>query len=419
MDSARYGLTSAKLKEFLQKKGGRASVADVPASVEELLRTLSGGIRGNRACELVDAFITHHHIQGGALDALYRCIDRHLRVGIAASAVRHMVGELSTQRKPVTRDAAFLHELQTKGHIASRPMPMALARAWDDRSTPPRTMHKWYASRKLDGVRCIAVAICANARVERVHLLSRTGKAFTPLQALSDTLRADLCACPHTPSSTFVLDGELCVLDDPSGGAEARENFARTVSAVHTRDSNAYVVYFPFDMLSLDAFTGGFSARFSERLEALQQVMSWVRLHCPATRLRVLPQVQVDDADLYAELLCRSSAWEGLILREDVPYEGRRTNALRKVRPQREAEYVVESVDVRTMRLAINGTYADRQALSSITIRHRGRSVAVGSGFRAQERVYYAAHPDEIVGHTVTITCKYGILTQTRKSQRS
>ena len=117
--------------------------------------------------------------------------------------------------------------------------------------------------------------------------------------------------------------------------------------------------------------------------------------------------------------------WEGLVLRGDVPYEGRRSNAMLKLRPTQEAEYIVREAVVSQMRLPLEGHYEERPALSrtspshhaDIVIEHKGEPVSVGSGFSAAQRLHYGAHPDELRGKAVTVMCTWSAtLTQTTKN---
>jgi expressed protein len=180
--------------------------------------------------------------------------------------------------------------------------------------------------------------------------------------------------------------------------AEGHESFARAMSTIQQPGPKPDLVYFPFDLVTLDEFTGGGGRPYSERLECLRSLVPHL------SQVGALPQTRIDHPATFEALVRDSREWEGLMLREDVPYEGRRTPSMLKIRPRCEAEYTVVGVDIRTMRLASDGIYADRRALASVTIQHGGRRVSVGSGFRAQERIHFAKYPEDILGHTVTVS---------------
>ena len=119
----------------------------------------------------------------------------------------------------------------------------------------------------------------------------------------------------------------------------------------------------------------------------------------------MLEQVRVTDVAGVEAQLSRASTdgWEGVMLRRDVAYEGKRTSALRKCKRWQDAEYTVLATDVARMRLSLDGVYTDTHALSSITIEHKGTRVRVGSGLTTRQRIEYAQHPERIIGATVTV----------------
>lgn len=376
----RFHLTSRTVQKFRDAYQG-CGVGYIPSNVTELLHLLNNGVRGRQACQLVNAFIEHHNIDDDCMiDTLYRCIDRHLRVGLSKHSIYHMV-----QRE--TSMTAFLEHLQRCGHLLESQMPVALARTWDQPASCPPTKTCWYASRKLDGIRCLFVVTYNKAHA--VYAISRTGRRFHTLTEWEHRLTRELAAYP----SSFVIDGEMCVMN-----AEGHESFARAMSTIQQPGPKPDLVYFPFDLVTLDEFTGGGGRPYSERLECLRSLVPHL------SQVGALPQTRIDHPATFEALVRDSREWEGLMLREDVPYEGRRTPSMLKIRPRCEAEYTVLGVDIRTMRLASDGIYADRRALASITIQHGGRRVSVGSGFRAQERIHFAKYPEDILGHTVTVS---------------
>ena len=50
-----------------------------------------------------------------------------------------------------------------------------------------------------------------------------------------------------------------------------------------------------------------------------------------------------------------------------------------------------------------NGREITKDVLSNVVIAHKGNEVSVGSGFTIEEREYFAAHPEEIVGKIITV----------------
>ena len=69
----------------------------------------------------------------------------------------------------------------------------------------------FYASRKLDGVRCVAIAEIVDRQVISLELKSRQGKTFTTLDNLKPELQVFFL---NLPDGVWVLDGEVCIVDE-------------------------------------------------------------------------------------------------------------------------------------------------------------------------------------------------------------
>lgn len=412
VDGHLFHMTSATVARF-RASGLAPSTEPVPPTVTALLQQLGARtVRGHAAKQLVHTFLAHHGVDAQhareahepltVLDVFYRCLDRHLGIGLSALSVQRALGVPGTLGAAPSTDA-WLMRLRTHGLVAPLPMPVALARPHSSWPLPP-TRTAWYASRKLDGVRCLFVVDPdAGGRLSHIYALSRHGRAFRMLDAFAAQLRADLDACPLVPrDGPWLLDGELCAWPTAE-----QESFVRAASLV-TRQvpDTAALAYHPFDLLTLREFLTWRQAPtrpLSARLDALSGLTTWLDTHRPATRVRALPQMRLTSPADLDNMLRETAAWEGVMVRDDQPYEGRRSHAMLKVCARHEAEFVVEDVEISTMRLPIHGVYADRRAVASIVVRYRGRRVAVGSGMRPSERVHWAAHPDDLRGRTVTI----------------
>ena len=96
--------------------------------------------------------------------------------------------------------------------------------------------------------------------------------------------------------------------------------------------------------------------------------------------------------------------WEGLILRHDVSYEGKRTKNLLKVKKFFDAEYKVIGIENDTMTFSEKGkgqiTY---ETMKSVLIKHKGQTVNVGSGWSREQRDLYYKSPEKIIGKTITV----------------
>ena len=252
----------------------------------------------------------------------------------------------------------------------------------------------WFASRKLDGVRCIAIVDKENNTVE---FLSRQGKHFTSLKRLE----YPLLEFAKNLSGKIVFDGELCFIDE-----DGNEDFSKAIQKVTRKDTVAEDVrYCIFDMLDYDVFekgTGGnnFSERYNDYIniynnsdnEAIKYYLS------PLMQERIETQEQFDK---WTKLV-KDNGWEGFMLRKDVPYEKGRIKNLLKVKKFQDAEYIVEGVE--TGKIVYNeGGMKEYDVVRAIIIDHKGNKVSVGSGLSKEQRIEWFKNPENIIGKTVTI----------------
>ncbi|KAG0346765.1 hypothetical protein BG004_000872 [Podila humilis] len=183
--------------------------------------------------------------------------------------------------------------------------------------------------------------------------------------------------------------------------------------------ANERLMYCAFDCLTDREFEQRESTRtFSTRIQGLLSALSIESNGANASTtavpevtrarecIRVLNQTKLENFEHLERLVGLSieRGWEGVMLRKDVGYEGKRTRNLLKVKQFRDAEFKVQDVTVGRMRIAIQGEFKERDnVLTSVTILHRGNRVGVGSGFSAEERIRYGRDPTLIIGKTVTV----------------
>ena len=168
----------------------------------------------------------------------------------------------------------------------------------------------WYASRKLDGVRCLAVVDEEGS----CTLYSRMGKEFTTLNKVKETIEA-------TNIINTVFDGEVCLMDE-----DGNEDFQGIMKQLRRKDHQIEnPVFMIFDMLHKSDFEQREHPKafvehpiLSERLHTLR---TWLgpRYDTKET-LRYLDQFQITDNDhfnYWAEMP-KQEGWEGIMLRKDV-----------------------------------------------------------------------------------------------------
>ena len=263
---------------------------------------------------------------------------------------------------------------------------VALANPYNDKTAKKVNWNDtWFVSRKLDGVRCITIIDGAGD----VKFFSRAGNEFTTLDRLKIQIKS-------LGLRNQVLDGEICIVDE-----NGDEDFSRIIKEIKKKDhtiSNPF--YFMFDMLSLDDFLNKTSVdRVSERLFNLAKLVP------ESTKfMSVLPQNQAS-VEVFEQMLTESkkSNWEGLMLRKDAEYQGKRSMDILKVKSFSDAEYVVLDIETAIQRVIVNGLETEEEMLKNIVIEHKGNRVDVGSGFSQEQRRHYFKHPEKIIGKQVTV----------------
>ena len=247
----------------------------------------------------------------------------------------------------------------------------------------------WFASQKLDGVRCLAIVDDTG----KCNFYSRQGKTFDTLDTLRKEIESlNLC--------NMVFDGEVCIVDDE--GVEDFQGIMKEIKRKdHTIKNPKYKV---FDYLMLEEFDNQESKRnLSNRLGNFNMIynISVKELKC----IDILVQWKVESEEHFQELaeLATKNNWEGLILRKDCEYKGKRSNDLLKVKKFFDEEYVVKSIENAVHRVIIDGLEVEEEMLSNVVIEHKGCDVGVGSGFNQEERRLYFNNPERIIGKTITV----------------
>ena len=247
----------------------------------------------------------------------------------------------------------------------------------------------WYVSRKIDGARCIAIV----GSHGNATFYSRTGKEFDTLGVVAGGIKA-------LGITNVVFDGELCLVDD-----EGNEDFQGIMKQLkkkdHTIPNPSYKI---FDMISHDEFyskKGQANKTYSHRLNNLKEAMK--NNTCPC--LTVLEQDRVKDDDHFAEWVAKANenSWEGLMLRADEPYKGKRSKDLLKYKSFSDDEYEVIDVEMGPFRYVKNGAECEEVMLSCVTIMHKDHAVRVGSGFSIEQRQDFYKHPKKILGKIITV----------------
>ena len=219
------------------------------------------------------------------------------------------------------------------------------------------------------------------------------GKEFTTLNKIKEAIEA-------TNIISTVFDGEICLMDK-----EGNEDFQGVMKQLRRKDHQIEnPVFVVFDMIHKPDFDNNKGNEIlSERLHVLRSWYNGSTVNMEI--IRRLDQFQIIDGrhfDMWNQMAADKD-WEGVMLRKDVGYEGKRSKNLLKVKMFHDAEYVVRSYDSAPMAVVRDGKEKQETMLSQVYIMHKGYSVAVGSGFNQEQRIRFHNNPEEIIGKTITV----------------
>ncbi|WWC95272.1 hypothetical protein V866_002131 [Kwoniella sp. B9012] len=493
----RTNLTFGSLLRYLDSSSQKVTRGGPPSSdIVGLLDRLSKKqITGNEAKDTVYGFLVANDVLDDQrlLFTFGRLLERNLTAGFGANTLKQVKWPNNIQStKPSVSAEGSLSSEKAISTPSSSPSPLsyntdktpihpqsatldkfevALGKSLEPPFEPLfKDGSQWYASRKLDGVRCITfldflVPSSSNPEsasstqpleLVSVHFVSRTGKPFTSLTKLEEQLQ-HLSKLPELKSwldvdplivesrpggviKRLVLDGEVCVMrpktPEELHAAQARddgsladtvwmandnytEDFQSTVSLMRrSGETIQHLSYFIFDVLSYSELNAkkslpaqeGLGKKFGKRIEDIRSLGRWLNGHLDdlgvkEKMVKDLKQIKVGDAKEVEEMVERAAreGWEGIILRKDEEYKGKRSTDIRKFKKWLDSEYTVRSLDTSSMRLSVDGVFGEYEALANVWIEHAGHPVSVGSGFTAEQRIRYAKHPEQIVGKMITV----------------
>ena len=454
----RLFVTSQNLTKNIEQAKAVPRTESGASSISELFDKLSRGETGGLSPrDLVYNFMAEHGVLESP-EIFLRLVDRNLLGGFGARTLMTVPWANGAQDVSSTATSKNTTDAAAKSAAKAPEASSKLKKfscALGKSTAPPfpelKSASQWFASRKLDGVRVLALLdfIVPNDAAEPLtfhsaQFVSRTGNQFVSLDKLAEQLELlegypllremldrDLQIIQDLPGDNLVkrlvLDGEVChmvpassvsqprVGDDGTGASALWEDeglvesFNDAVSMVRRHETMERPVYFLFDTLpwvevdSTKAQDGhGLGQTFGQRAKETKAIADWLREKAKEagqeSRVRALVQwpVKPEEIDAMVERAAEES-WEGLIFRADKPYEGKRTKHILKFKKWQDAEYEVKDVEVGNMRLSVGGEFGFHDAAQSLIIEHKGHRVSVGSGLTASERIRWAADPSSIV----------------------
>jgi DNA ligase 1 len=318
--------------------------------LQQLLDALSNEeISGHTAIEAVLGFINEY----GYEDVILRIFDRNLKVRIKAKLVSKVYPDL------------FMF------------FQVALAHSYEDHyKKVDFETQDWWMSRKLDGLRCLAI-VDGEGNAE---FWSRRGKKFLGgMSILEEEIK-------RLKFRDCVLDGEICIVDK-----DGIEDFAAALSEFRSQGHVERPRYYLIDCLTTEEFQEGTSTRLlTERFKVITGILGKSEFISRVPQVKVNSFEHMDGA--YNKAVERG--WEGLMIRRDVPYEAKRTDKLLKLKPVYDVELPVTGHTMGIIRYISDGVEIEEEMLSSISVDYKGYTVNVGTGFSIEERQHYYKHPE-------------------------
>ena len=351
-----YGVTSANCKK--NSKLIKYGYSDLFKLLDDLSIRF---ITGHTAISLVNGFVEANKKHE---ELIFSIIDRNLKTRSTTSMINKVIPGLIP-----TFDVALANSYDEK-----------MAKKVDFNDT-------WFVSRKLDGCRCICII---NEYGEPTYF-SRAGNEFLTLKNLD----AEIISLGL---KNMVIDGEICMLDQ-----NGNENFQGIIKEIKRKDHTIENPFFyMFDLLTMEEFINKEgTATFGVRNVLLDNLFFQKEFK----NIDYLPQtILIDEQMLMIHVTtAKENGWEGLMLRKDAPYQGKRSNDVLKVKQFYDAEYVVVDIENAVNRVIVDGKEVEELMMRNVVIEHKGYRVQVGSGFSHEQKRYYFENPNEIIGKQITV----------------
>lgn len=387
-----FNVTSKNIKKFIQKESPlKANPVCVPDHLHHddvfyvLDQLKDSNWTGNKALEMIKVFLQNK--EDDQVSLFYNIIDKNLKIRISLATLQRVFPE-KFEEFPVVLANSYSSLQQKVGS--------------DDDDV-------WFISRKLDGMRCLVMINVDNNNNKNknkgtVSIYSRNKK---PIHTL-DYLRHELMtAIQHgvfsSIASSFVLDGEIIDNFEKDSFKTVMENITKKD---HTMNNFEYRI---FDCIPLSQFKKKndpkTAERFSVRYHKIRKVLEEQQDHFHYCK--ILDQIPYSEESIKElEQEAQTHSWEGLMLRKDTVYEGKRTNSLLKKKTMHDDEFLCVDVEIKPFRIIDKKDKIEKtiECLSNITIQYTPETtVNVGSGFTLEERIKYYENPDAILNKKVTV----------------
>jgi len=351
----KYYVTSKTCK----KRSDLCDMNFIHDDIFHLLNDLNDRVyTGHDAIAMVNGFISQY---SDYEDLIFSIIDRNMELRASASVINKVITNLIP-----TFDVALATKYESK---------------FCDFET-----EEWLASRKLDGVRCII-----RKEGDKVNAYSRQGNEFTTLGKVLDDV--------DQMNGDFVLDGEICLMDE-NGNEDFQGIMKQIKRKDHMIENPKYIV---FDYLTLEEFDSKKGER--DLYSRLGDLLDEIPDRDYFETIEILDQSFISNEQELSDMITDAdvNGYEGVMLRKNAGYEGKRSKNLLKCKKFFDAEYKVLDVDFDEHRVIREGKEVVMPMLAQAWIEHKGYRVAVGSGWNQEQRIRYQKDPNALIGKMITV----------------
>ena len=258
---------------------------------------------------------------------------------------------------------------------------MLAEKYWDRMEELEKTNPDIIITQKYDGVRCVAIH-----DKNGVKLFSRQGK---PIEGLHDLEKQLLWL------SFGCYDGELLL---NKNNIPSKDLYRETVTVVNSKDQDKKnIVFNIFDTCEVKEFENGYcAAPCIERKKVIQELEEQMK----PDWWKSVPMLYYGkyDKDIVQQELNKQIALEheGVMVNiADAPYEAKRTKNILKVKAMQDCDLKIIGFE--------GGTGKNKGTLGAIIVDYKGFEVRVGSGFTDQDREYFWANQNELLGRVITV----------------
>lgn len=365
VNTVQFNLTPVNILKFNKNKKYNETEYNKYEHIYDLLNDLdSREITGYKALKSASVFIKEYEEY---TDIIFMILKKNLEIRLNVKSINTILNNIIPEFKVV------------------------LAKKYDQKYLDKHNDSDWYLTRKYDGVRIIADI---NLIKKTIRYYTRVGKEDIKLDFLTKTLDFNLLKLRNTPNN-FILDGEVIHMSNNT------EDFKETMKLIKNPERNQKnLEYIIFDFLKPNEFySGKGNIILSERFKNLYNYFGEYN----GKFIPIQHKLYNPENLITMNNLVEKESWEGLMLRRDYIYEGKRTNDLQKIKKFEDEEFKVIDVLMSEIRFINKETLKEEKmnVLGSVIINFN--DVRVGSGFSEEQRIYYYEHPEEIINKIITV----------------